>query len=130
MAAPAARIQVTGAIELRRALKRMGADLKDFTKINKEAAEIVAKEGRGRAPRLTGRLAKSVRAGANQKAGYVMAGNRTVLWAGPIHFGWPRRNISAQPFLYDALDARKGEVIRKYEDRVGDLVQRVGRETP
>lgn len=108
----------------------MGADLKDFTKVNREAAETVAKEGKGRAPRLTGRLAKSVRAGANQKAGYVMAGNRQVVYAGPIHFGWPRRNIRAQPFLYDALDARKDEVIRKYEQRVGDLVERVGRETP
>ena len=39
------------------------------------------------------RLAKGVR---------VSVGRATVPYAGAIHWGWPARNISAQPFLTDA----------------------------
>lgn len=130
----AVRVEVTGAVELRKALKRMGGDLKDLTKVNREAADKVAAEARPRAPRLTGALAASVKARATQKAGRVEAGSnrlgRPVVYAGPIHFGWFRRNIDPQPFIYDALDARRDEVVSRYQRRVDELVTRVGRETP
>lgn len=108
----------------------MGADLKDLTKINRAAAEDVARAARDRAPVLTGRLRKSVRASATKTRGTVSAGSKAVPYAGPIHFGWPARNIEAQPFIYDALDARRDEVVGKYREHVADLVVRVGRETP
>jgi hypothetical protein len=124
------RVEVTGAKELRRALKHMGADMKDLTRINRAAAEDVAKHARDRAPRRSGRLAKSVKARATRSAGRVQAGSRLVPYAGPIHFGWHRRHISPQPFIYDALDERRSEVVDLYEKRVAELVVRVGRETP
>jgi hypothetical protein len=130
VAAPAARIQVEGAAELQRAMKRMGADLKDLTKVNRAASDIVAQDARGGAPRLTGALSKTIKPGARKTAGYVQAGSRLVPYAGPIHFGWPRRNIEPQPFLYDALDRRADEVIDKYRDHIGDLVRKLDRETP
>ncbi len=124
-----ARVQVTGAKELRKALKKMGADVKDLTAINKKAAETVADEARERAPILTGVLRKTIRARATKTRGYVTAGTG-IPYAGVIHFGWPRHGISPQPFIFDALDARKDEVVHAYEKRIGDLVERVGRETP
>jgi hypothetical protein len=131
MATGAARVQVTGAKELRAALRRAGADVKDMTRINKSVAEIVAADARQKAPARSGRLRKSIRAGGRQSAGYVSAGrSRTVPYAGPIHYGWPARNIESQPFLLDAMGAKEGEVIRQYQDHIADLVIRVGRETP
>lgn len=124
------RIEVDGAKELRTAMKRMSADLGDLTRLNKEVAGIVASDARGRAPNLTGALSRSVRPGSNKKAGYVTAGRKLVPYAGPIHFGWPRRNIEPNTFLYDAADARSGEVIGRYRDRIGDLVRKLDRETP
>ncbi len=52
------------------------------------------------------------------------------MYAGVIHFGWPRHNIEPQPFLYDALDKRFDEVVRVYEKRITDLVHKLDRETP
>ncbi len=123
-------VQVTGAKELRAALKHMGADLKDLTRTNKAAAQPVAERAREIAPNVSGRLSGSTRATATRTQGLVAAGGSAVPYAGPIHFGWRARNISPQPFLYDALDQRKDEVVRVYEERVGELVIRVGRETP
>lgn len=130
MAAPAARIQVTGAVELRRALGRMGADLKDMSKVNREAADIVASEARQRAPVRSGDLRRSVRGGATKTRGTVSAGKRGIPYAGVIHFGWPAHNIEPQPFIYDAVDEKRDDVVNLYRRRVDDLVRRVGRETP
>lgn len=123
-------IQVTGAKELRAALKHMSADLRDLTKINKEAAEIVAETSRDLAPVLTGDLRDSTRATATKAKGIVAVGGRAVPYAGPIIFGWPRRNIAPNPFIYDAADKRKDDVVGLYEKRVAALVIRVGIETP
>jgi len=130
MAAPAARVQVTGAKELRKAMQRMGADVSDLTKINREAARTVLEAARGLVPVQTGRLRKSMKAGATRTRGTVSAGDRLVEYAGPIHFGWPARNIEPQPFIYDALDARKDEVVDKYEAHIEALVRKLDRETP
>lgn len=108
----------------------MGADVKDLTVIHREMADKVSGQARGGAPRRTGALARTVKGKATKTRADVMAGSRTVVYAGPIHFGWPARNIEAQPFLTNALSQRRDDIVRRYERRIGELVERVGRETP
>ena len=90
--------------------------------INKNAAETVAIEARGRVPRASGMLGDSIRAGSTARSGTVRAGNKSVLYAGPIHFGWPRHHITPQPFLWDALDAQRGAVLAEYEKNLKHLI--------
>jgi hypothetical protein len=107
----------------------MGADVKDLTPVNREAAQTVAAEARSIAPVLSGKLRRTVKGSGTKTRGTVSAGG-SIPYAGVIHFGWPRHNIAPQPFIYDALDHRKDDVVAMYEHRIGELVQRVGRETP
>ena len=130
MAAGNARVQVTGAKELRRALKRMESDASDLTTINREAAETVATEARSTVPVLSGALRRTIKSSATRTRGVVRAGAHGIPYAGVIHFGWPAHNIKAQPFIFDALASRETEVVEKYQNRIADLVIRVGRETP
>ena len=130
MAGKGPAVRVTGAKELRKALQHMGDDLSDFTALHRDLAEMVASAARSKAPVRSGALAGSVKGKGYKTRASVAAGGRLVPYAGPIHFGWPARNIEPQPFLYDALDSRKREVVDKYEDRVGDLVKKLDRETP
>lgn len=123
-------VQVTGAKELRRALKRMGDDLNDLRAINLAAARDVADEAQHTVPRVSGALAGAITPKATKASGSVSAGGRRLPYAGVIHFGWPRHNIEPQPFLFDALDNRREAVADKYRERVDALVVRVGRETP
>ena len=108
----------------------MGADLRDLTAVHREAADKVQGEARARVPRLTGALSKTIKSRATKTSARVEAGSRLVPYAGPIHFGWPRRNIEPQPFLYDALESRRDQVVDVYEKRVSELVRRLDRETP
>src|SRR5436190_13452137 len=57
-------VRVEGLAELRRDLRRMQPDtLKEVREVLKHSAEIVAANARTRAPRQTGKLAASIRAG-------------------------------------------------------------------
>lgn len=121
----AARIE--GLREVQKALADLSGDLKNEMKpTHLEAAKIVAEAARPLAPVRTGRLAASVRASAVRTGGRVRLGSGSVPYAGPVHFGWPARRIKPQPFVYEALDPRRGEVAEVYAARLNDLIVRYG----
>jgi hypothetical protein len=47
-----------------------------------------------------------------------------------IHFGWPGHNIEPQPFLYDAIERRSGDVIVRYARGIDGLLERLDAELP
>lgn len=122
-------VRIDGIKDIRRSVNRLGKDLdKDAAKgalkdMNREAAETVKKVAVGLVPVRTGKLAATIRASGTQKSARVRAGVKRVPYAGVIHFGWPAHKISPQPFLYDALDARKNDVVDIYEKRLSALIR-------
>lgn len=112
------QVEVKGAKELRKQLKAAGDDLADLKATHKKIAQIVEFDALQLAPVVTGGLVGSIRASGTQTAAIVRAGRKSVPYAGPIHWGWPARNITAQPFLVDAQEA-------KYEDWMSEYTQLV-----
>jgi hypothetical protein len=107
-------VQVDGLKRLRKELKRAGVDLADLREPNLEAAQTVASAAGPRTPRRSGRLASTVRPGANRTAGVIRAGNARVPYAGVIHWGWPARNIKAQPWLSDTATSTEEQWVPHY----------------
>lgn len=107
---------VTGLRELRQALRDAEpAERRAITKALKAGAEAVVAAGKREAPRRTGRLANSIRAGASQTRSYIQAGTASRLpYAGPIHFGWRRHGIEANPFLYRAIDQQRDAIVNEF----------------
>lgn len=113
-------------------LKEVLADLqhldrltkRDIKDTHKAAAEPVKREAMTLVPKRSGTLAATLRTAGVATGGRVRAGLGRVPHAGPIHFGWPARNIAPQPFLYDALDARQRQVVDVYEERINDMIRR------
>ena len=135
MARSAARVEVHGDKELRRALKEFDGNIGDLRDVHRAAGEIVEREAERLVPHLTGALGDSIRlsirlAGKKSSGTSVLAGNRLVPYAGPIHFGWRARNIEPQPFLYDALDSRRDAVLDRYQEGVDDVIRRLDRRMP
>lgn len=128
MAAKAA-VQVEGAAEFRKAMRHMQRDLKDLSKVHKAAAQPVYDRAKDIVPRVSGMLGRSIRVSATTTRATIRAGGRGVPYAGPIHYGWRRRNIEPQPFLTDAIADSRSQVVDIYESHVGDLVRRVDRES-
>lgn len=117
-------IKVDGDRELRKALRAVADGIKDLKATNLEAAEIVRDEAKVLVPKLTGRLESSMRASGQAATGVVRSGSAAVPYAGVIHFGWAGHGIAPRPFLYDALDNRRDEVIERHEKNLNDLIRK------
>ena len=126
-----AGVEVQGAKELRRAFKRMDGNLADLREVHRDTAELVSSTARTLVPVRTGTLRHTIRESARNIGSAVVAGRAGLVpYAGPIHFGWRARNIEPQPFLYDALDKRRDDVIGAYQRGVGKLIKRFDRDAP
>lgn len=123
-------VRIDGLREVRSAIRGISDDLDRerargaLKELNADAAKIVAQRAIAIVPRRSGRLADTIRPSGTQKSARVRAGFKRVPYAGPIHFGWGARGIRPQPFLYDALDARRQQVIDVYERGVDRLIKK------
>lgn len=112
-------VKVEGAARLRRTLKAAGADMKDLSRLNREAANIVLPYAKALAPMgdpTKGHIASTIRTGSTTKAGIIRAGNSRMPYAGVIHFGTPSgyrdktgRFIPIEPQPWIAMAAKQSE---------------------
>lgn len=119
------RLQIAGLREVLRDLRALGVDSRERMKeTHRQAGNVVAQKAVSLAPVRTGQLATTIISAPTQYQGRVRAGRgQSIPYAGPIHFGWPARRIKPQPFIYDALDERREEVLTIYADRIGELIE-------
>lgn len=94
-----AKVTVEGARNLRATLRRAGIDLSDMKDANADVANYVASASKSAAPTVSGKLAATVRGNRAAASAVVRAGGAAVPYAGPIHWGWPARNIAANEFI-------------------------------
>ena len=107
-------------------MRKAGAGMKELKEVNRRAADIAKPEAVARAPRgKTGKLAGSIRVGATQKAGIIRAGRKTVLYAGPINYGWPARHIKPRTFVNDAVAGTEAQWAKEYEQFVKKTMNQI-----
>jgi len=112
--------------ELRRALRGVEGGLQDLKATHKKAAEVVAVDAVPRARRKTGAMAKSIRAAGQAKRGVVRAGFARMPYVPVQYYGWPKRNITPNPFLEDAASARLNDIYEVYEDGIDKVTKKHG----
>ncbi len=121
-------VRIEGLASVQRQLRKLSDDVdyqaNEFLSTNKAIASAVAGDAKAFVPVLSGALAASLREGATKKSARVKAGGGGIAYAGPIHFGWPARRIAPQPFFYDAIDRRRDEITKRYEDLVDTLIKK------
>jgi len=117
------QVRVDGLSELNKALRAFSSDTRnDMKETHRKAGQIVVDGATRLVPVRSGALLASLRSAPTQRQGRVRVGSAAVPYAGPIHFGWPARNIRPNPFIYAVLDERRDEVLRLYEERIGTLI--------
>lgn len=118
-------VLVKGAPELRKSLKRAGEDLSDLKDAHQAVGNLVANTASGIAPRQTGALAGSIRASRSHTYVIIRAGSAGIPYAGPIHWGWPARNIQADPFIMNAAQSAEPEWTALYEREMVQIIERI-----
>ena len=63
-------------------------------------------------PKRTGKLRGSLKLGKPDNKGFTLG--LGAVYAGPIHYGWPARNIPEQPFITDTIERLEGEIEDRY----------------
>lgn len=121
-------VTVTGAVETQRALRRMGDSLGEPA-FHLPAGELVRDRALELVPRVSGALADTIELVVQPDGTDVVAGSPTVPYAGVIEFGWDDRGIAARHYLAGALDESADAVHDVYAREVGELVDRVHRES-
>lgn len=108
------------------ALVALGTDVEDlkdgFAAIAAEGAQIAGRL----APRVTDKLAGTVRGNRAKSTAIVTAGRASVPYAGPINYGWPRRTIAASLFLQRADAQLEDRAPAILEDQINQAITRRG----
>lgn len=112
-------VELEGGPELTRALKGIENGLDDLEKGATAASVTIRAEAARRAPTRTGRLRGSLTARAEKGVAYVGA---PVSYGIPVHQGVPARNIGANPFLRDAVEATRETWLHQYEENIQQLI--------
>ncbi len=84
-------------------------------------AEVVLDRAKPRTPKRTGALMATVRT----DAGKVVAGSRSVAYAGVVHWGSRRRNIVGRPWITDAATVAYPNVVDAVYGGVVEIIERV-----
>jgi len=95
----AEEITITGVKEVIDTLNKLGKDLESNEELNKELSSTLSQKASAMAPRLTGALASSVKGNPSAEKAQILAGSAAVPYAGVQEYGWPEKNINAQPYL-------------------------------
>ena len=122
---------MAGADRLDRALAKLAVDATDAT-VAKVAGELVAAAAKPKS--RSSRVQRTGRVTASKGVARVLFGTPATPWAGPSHFGHgspgsPRPQggwILPNPFLYDALDQRREQVIDLYLTRCVQAIRKNG----
>lgn len=119
---PAPVVRVEGAARLRATMRAAGLKLRDLSAVNRRTAAKVVAAAAPSAPRRSGVLAASIRPQGTQR---VAAARSTLVYAPVIHFGWPRHNVTAQPWLYDTAVATEPEWSGYYEAEIDKILNTI-----
>lgn len=114
------RIRIEGMRKMIRKLEKAGADAQDMKDLMHSIGMLVVNAAAP--PHKSGKLAGSMRAGRGKTKAVVRAGGAAVPYAGVIHYGWPARNISAQPFFTSALQRKQGEAFTMLQDGIDQIL--------
>lgn len=122
MAGEGPTIEVVGAEHLQDTMKTAANELADLKAPSQAAGAMVLSAARARAPKVSGALAGSLFVEGIDGGVAVQASSP---YAGPIHWGWPARNIKAQPFLTEAGAATEPAWVQGYTTEVEAIIGRV-----
>lgn len=126
MAKSTVTVQVEGLKGLVRDLERTGVEVDDLKDVFGAVAAEGARVASGFTPRDTGALRATVRGNRAKNKAVVMFGKGKVKYAGPILYGWPKRNIVGSRTIARTDDVLARTAPQLLDQGLTDLLTRNG----
>lgn len=119
-------VHVEGLRETVRALERAGVEVNDLKDVFGGVAAEAADVARGFTPRRTGALQGSIRGNRAKNKAVVTFGKARVPYAGPIIYGWRKRNITGSRTLERTDAVMDGRAPQMLERGIARIIERYG----
>lgn len=103
-------------------LAAAGHQLADLDTPNAAAGRVVLEAARRAAPTRTGQLSGSIT--ADVSANQVVWASTARYWTF-VHWGAPRRNIRARPFILQALEADTDQIVAVYAEHATQTLEKL-----
>lgn len=101
--------------------------VKEWPRVVRAALKPILPKVRSAAPMRSGHLAKSTKLSVTQRRSQIVArtsSDREQDYAAPIHWGWARRDIAAQPYILDTFKREATQIQRDLERGLADWAAR------
>jgi hypothetical protein len=122
--AEAIQISVQNVEEVQKIMKQFAKDIATDLNLNKDLSQKLSSKASAMAPRLTGALASSVEGNPSAEKAQIVAGNASVPYAGVQEYGWPEKNIQAQPYLRPAVFNNMGLIVETYNNHINTAIKK------
>jgi phage gpG-like protein len=106
------------------ALVALSKGVENLLPLNKELSSELSQKASAMAPRLTGELASSVKGNPSNEKAQILAGSAAVPYAGVQEYGWPEKNIQAQPYMRPAVYNNMGYIVEKYNNYMEEIIKK------
>lgn len=119
---------VDGAAQLRRTLRKAGADMAEMRAVHRRVGGVilpVARAGTPVGPDAGGHIASTVRMGASQSATTIRAGNKRISYGARLHFGWMRRGQMPQPWITKAAKSTEPRWTQVYFEGITNIIDTI-----
>ena len=120
------KVKVTGDEQVRAQFKALGFKARDLERAFAQIGSEVVSDARALAPKVTGRLAADIRANRAKTRASISVGRASVPYAGPVNYGWPRRNIAPSMFMNRAADDKADSAAVQLAREMQRLIDSVG----
>lgn len=111
-------VEIIGVHRLAATLDVAAERIGDFAEANRAVAELIASEASARAPRMTGRLASSIKPGPAERAEAVVIAD--VYYAAFVEFG--TMYMAEQPFMRPAVRDNQAAWMAAYQRVAEDIL--------
>lgn len=119
-------IAVEGLRGLNRDLLNVGVEIEDLKDVYGEIARVGAETAADFAPAQSHALEQTIRGNRAKGKAVITAGRARVPYAGPINYGWPKRNIEGAQFLAKADKVMEEKAPQMLEDGITAVLGRNG----
>ncbi|SDS79249.1 hypothetical protein SAMN04489716_1628 [Actinoplanes derwentensis] len=117
-------VRIEGLARAVNGLIRSGVELQDLKAAFGRIADLGVELASRFAPIRTGALRRSIRGSKAKNKATVRAGGARLRYAGPINYGWPRREIQPNLFLQRAETVLRPDVLPILEREINTILER------
>lgn len=120
--------RVDGAAQLRRTLRKAGADMAQMREVHRRVGGVILPVARASAPvgpDLGGHIGTTIRIGASQAATTIRAGGKAMPYGGRLHWGWLRRGQKPNMWITRAAQSTESRWTQVYFDGITDIINSI-----